>query len=109
VKVFGFMLEANDRRRADWLLEGRIENLYADLRDSAQPMAVLDIEFSLVDENSPNLEMVFQQMYAETIVAESARPHDLVAALSSGMRAILDRLSADLREEVFSAERTEED
>jgi hypothetical protein len=62
--VFDIVLEPNDSRRADWLLEGRGENLHADLRDRDRPAAIVDIGFSLVDETSADLETIFQQIYA---------------------------------------------
>ncbi|MBW2498124.1 MAG: membrane integrity-associated transporter subunit PqiC [Deltaproteobacteria bacterium] len=98
--IFDVVLEPNDSRRADWLLEGRIENLYADLRDRDRPAAIVDIGFSLVDESSPDLATIFQQRYEERIEAESDQAHDLVRAMARGMNSIFERLAADLVETI---------
>jgi len=98
--IFEVVLEPNDPRRADWLLEGRIENLYADKQDTSRTEVILDVEFTLVDENSPELDVVFARMYAEQGVAASASAEDIVRGLTANLRRILERLAQDLHDQV---------
>ena len=94
--IFDVVLEPNDSRHADWLLEGRVENLYADLRDRDRPVAIVDVGFSLVNERSADLETIFQRRYEEKVDAASSRPREIVRAMAQGLNAILERLAVDL-------------
>ena len=95
--LFDVVLDGGGELAPDWLLEGEVHELYADLRRGAVPMAVLSLEFRLLDARSRTPELVFQRRYAESSAAASPQPEALVAAWSELLARVLRALEADLR------------
>ena len=79
---------------ADWLLEGRAHQLYADLRGDT-PASVLSLEFTLLSARS--LEERFRRRYDARIEVPGGEPGKLVEAWSQGLADVLGQLEADLR------------
>jgi ABC-type uncharacterized transport system auxiliary subunit len=95
--LFGAVLDRGGKVAPDWLLEGDVRELYADLRQGVVPSAVLSVEFRLLDARSREPEVTFQRRYSESVAAASPRPEDLVAAWSGSLARILVELESDLR------------
>jgi ABC-type uncharacterized transport system auxiliary subunit len=95
--LFAAVLDRGGDLAADWLLEGEVLELYADLRRGTAPSAVLSVEFRLLDARSHPAEAVFQRRYAESVAAASPEPEALVAAWSELLGRVLTALEADLR------------
>ena len=79
----------------DWLLESRVQRLYADLR--GEPKVVIGARFTLLDSRSTELDVVFRKDYGVTRAAPGQEPAQLVEAWTEAWSAILTSLEADLR------------
>jgi cholesterol transport system auxiliary component len=93
--LFGNVLDPSTPGEADWLLEGDVTLLYADLRSESKPKAVLEIQFSLLDV-APSYEVVFEKRYSVTTDAESTTARAITNAWSKSLAEILSGLEADL-------------
>lgn len=98
--IFSSVIGARDPAQADWLLEGRVGELYADLRDPAAPQAVMQIEFSVLTAQAPKLDVVFQRRYGVEIPAESREPGAILEAWNQALAQILSQFEEDLRNEL---------
>lgn len=86
------------RLEVSYLLEGHIVTLHGDLRNPAQPRAVLEMSFNLVDEKStegPHSLLYKTYRHAEPIAGPEA--DELAAGLSRALAGILSELEGDLR------------
>lgn len=97
--LFAKVLGASEGSLPDWLLEGRVRKLYADLRAGGEPQAVMEIEFMLLDARRRRAEPAFARRYGATIRALARTPEAIHAAWSASLERILASLEADLREE----------
>jgi uncharacterized lipoprotein YmbA len=95
-RLFADVQRGGDRSRARWWLEGRVEALYADLRDPAAPTAVVELELALVDARSPALATRLRERYRAE-VPTSADPAALAEAWSQGLAQAFAELEDDLR------------
>jgi hypothetical protein len=95
--VFASVLDAGERGEPDWFLEGRVMELYGDLRDAALPRAVLAIEYTLIDARSQRLEVAFQRRYRAEVDASAATAENIVAGWNQSLVRILSDLEGDLR------------
>ena len=91
------MLDAAGQERADWLLEGQVTEIYADLRDRDDPSAVIQLEITLLDARSTHLDVAFRKYYGLRVPAADHAPESLRAAWVQAMIQILSDLEADLR------------
>jgi cholesterol transport system auxiliary component len=94
--VFESVIGAADSTRADWLLQGRVGELYSDARRSP-PVAVLAIEYVLIDTNTPKLDVAFRKRYHRERAAADDSPAAFVAALNASLAEVLAELEEDLR------------
>ncbi len=93
--LFTAVVGATDPTVVDWILEGRIQRFYADLR--ADPQVVVEASFTLLDSRSTQLDAVFRSEYGVTRPAAGSEPADLVEAWSGAWAEVLTSLEADLR------------
>lgn len=94
--VFGRVLRAPGAEGADWTLEAQVHRFYVDARDSEAPRTVVEIEFTLIDARSTDLEVVLRRTYAaETEVAEPSGDA-IVAGWSRSLSRLLSDLERDL-------------
>jgi cholesterol transport system auxiliary component len=91
--VFEAVTDAHNTGRVDWLLEGRVNEIYVDVRD--QPRSVLEIEFVLIDARSPSLDERFRKVYRREREAER-RSGEFALALNASLGEILTELEGDL-------------
>ncbi len=96
--LFGRVLDPATPGKPDWLLEGDVSLLYADLRNREEPLAVMEIQFSLLDV-APSYEVVFEGRYSARTEAERATAPAIAEAWTKSLAEILSALEADLREQ----------
>jgi len=95
--IFSDVLDATQMGGVDWMLEGHVKELYADLRDRDAPFAVLQIEYTLLDAHSPTLAIVFRKNYSARVAAASGRVEVIVNGWTEALIQILSELEVDLR------------
>jgi cholesterol transport system auxiliary component len=94
--LFERVLGSRRRGAADFLLETRVEDLYADLRDRSRPAAVVAVEFTLLDARSPRLDVAFHERYAATEPIADLTGAAVAAGLNHALARVLAELEADL-------------
>jgi ABC-type uncharacterized transport system auxiliary subunit len=103
--LFERVLGSRRRGAADFLLETRVEDLYADLRERAQPRAVVAVEFALLDARSARLDVAFQKRYAAEEPIADLTGAAVAAGLNGALARVLAELEADLATALPSAAR----
>lgn len=89
---YAAVLDPGEAGSADVLLEGRVEELYADLRD--EPRVRLALELTLLDARSLGVRL--QRRYAAWRPASGPGPEALAAAWTRALVAVLGDLESDL-------------
>ena len=96
-KIFSAVLGAADSRQTNWVLEAQVDRLYVDLRKAGEPESVIEIEFSMVDSGSQNLNVVFHRVYFASSAVPNQKRESFVAGWREGLSTILTSLESDLR------------
>lgn len=76
-------------------LESVTNELYGDF-STDQPVAVVSMQFYLVDENTANNDIVFSQDYTRRIPVATAEPGALITAMTQAVTEIFTELEHDL-------------
>jgi uncharacterized lipoprotein YmbA len=95
--VFSSVTGASDPSPADWLLEARVHELYADVRDRKAARCVMRMSFKMLDAWSPRLVVAFEETYSAEVEAENRSAEGIAAAWNSALAQILTELEDDLR------------
>jgi ABC-type uncharacterized transport system auxiliary subunit len=81
---------------ADWLLDGFVGALYADMRDPAKPMAVLQITYYLSRDNGGVGAPVWSRGYFKRVPFASSGTEAYVNALNGALTEILAEMTRDI-------------
>jgi hypothetical protein len=95
-ELFIEVLEPGDPGVAEWLLEARVRKLYADVRRGDGPQAVLEIDFSVADDDTAAT--VVQRTYGQAARVGSSEAGAVVLGWDQALSEILSGLGDDLRE-----------
>jgi uncharacterized lipoprotein YmbA len=95
--IFSDALDATQMGEVDWMLEGHVKELYADLRDRDAPFAVLQIEYTLLDAHSPTLAILFRKNYSARVDAASGTAEAIVNGWTEALIQIFGELEVDLQ------------
>ncbi len=94
--LFASVIPMSSHKVADYVLEGAVSSIYGDLRNPAQPGAVVEINFLLLKNSDFDFEIVFQKKYrSETKMRDHGAPF-LIEALNACLKDILASLEKDL-------------
>jgi cholesterol transport system auxiliary component len=93
---FKYVLGPADAQQPNYVLEGAVNALYGDFRNSSQPAAVLELEFFLYNDNSNNSGLVAQKRYLKSIPVNERSPEALVKGWDQALQQIVAALAADL-------------
>ena len=94
--LFANVVEDYSLTRPGLTLEGVVNALYGDFAVDP-PLAVVRMQFFLVDENTRDNEIVFSASYDRSAPIASASAQALVQGLTQGVRETFTALEADLR------------
>jgi ABC-type uncharacterized transport system, auxiliary component len=78
-------------------LEGVVNTFYGDY-SGGQASAVVDMQFFLIDESTPDNDVLFSKNYTQRVPLSQPDPQQLVTALTQGVQAIFTQLESDLAE-----------
>jgi cholesterol transport system auxiliary component len=79
------------------ILEGTVDALYGDFRDSNASKAVLEMEFFLSKESPTKADIVARKRYVKAIALNGRSPEALVRGWNQALSEILTALAADLK------------
>jgi cholesterol transport system auxiliary component len=96
-RQFKYVVGPADQQQPNYVLEGSVNALYGDFRNVNQPAAVLEIEFFLYNENSPNPGIVTQKRYLKSVPLSERSPQALVKGWDQALQEIVAMLVADLK------------
>ena len=83
----------------DYILEGNINSLYWDLRDTKLPIAVMEIRFFLSKNHfTEEPDLIFSKNYKYSFIFENGIYVDLIKASDSCLFEILTKVEKDLKE-----------
>jgi cholesterol transport system auxiliary component len=94
--LFKYVVDPANSMGSDYILAGNINELYGDYRIST-PKAVLGIQFFLIDEMSPNSQIIFMSNYRREATLSDSSPKALVKGWSDALEQILGGLEGDLK------------
>lgn len=94
--LFALVTDMQSSMRPDSILEGRVTELYGDMREKGAEKAVLEIKLFLFENTSPDPTLRFQRTYREEIPLRERSPTALAEGWNEGFREILIALAEDL-------------
>jgi len=103
--LFRKLVPASMAAPADWLIEGRVNKLYADMR-KGPGSAVLEIEWTVRDGSSRDLAVVLNRIYGGSLELEKRSAPAIAEAWAELLTRHLTTFEAHLRE--FFAARTDD-
>jgi ABC-type uncharacterized transport system auxiliary subunit len=84
--------------RPDWRIEGFVHNLYADFSLPGWQTAVLEIEFVVLDAQSPQLDVVLERSYRVLAALRDRKPASVAHGLRDAAKQAFAEFDIDLRE-----------
>jgi len=93
--LFAHIIEPGSMVVPNLTLEGVVNSLYGDYSTGA-PVAVVEMQFFVVDESTAANVIVYSNTYAERIPLDQADPQQLVQAMTKGVQMIFTNLENDL-------------
>jgi cholesterol transport system auxiliary component len=96
-EVFKIVIGGGSQLEPTYVLEGSVNALYGDFRDTGSPKAVLEMEVFLTKGSPVNADVVAQKIYSESIAIAGRSPQALIQGWNRGLEKILTALTADLK------------
>jgi cholesterol transport system auxiliary component len=93
--LFSHIIEPGSMVVPNLTLEGVVNSLYGDYSTDT-PVAVVEMQFFVVNEMTTNNEIVFSQTYLQRIPMIKADPQQLIQAMTKGVQTIFTDLEKDL-------------
>jgi len=94
-RIFAHVLDNYSAAHFDCTLEASILTLHCDYRQKGDPRAIMEIQFTLIDENNVRRAAVFQKKYGAAVQTVGG-PENLVRGYTTCLTNILSQLEADL-------------
>jgi ABC-type uncharacterized transport system auxiliary subunit len=95
-KVFATVSRPGVTASADWVLDGFVSALYADMRDAKQPAAVIEVTYYLSRDDGGTSSPVWSQAYRKQVAVTASATSAYVDALNAALSQILADLARDL-------------
>lgn len=102
-RQFKYVLGPADAQQPNYVLEGSVNALYGDFRNSSQPAAVLELEVFLYNDNSNSSGLVAQRRYLKSVPLKERSPEALVKGWDQALQEIVVALTADLKSMNFNS------
>lgn len=93
--LFAHIIEPGSMVVPSLTLEGVVNSLYGDY-STGTPVAVVEMQFFVVDESTADNAIIFSNTYAQKIPIAQANPQQLVQAMTLGVQNIFTDLEKDL-------------
>jgi cholesterol transport system auxiliary component len=95
---FRTVTDPESTRRAHYVLEASVTELYGDFRPGRVPAAVLAVQFALIDQTGARPKAVLERAIARRVDLPQASPDALVRGYGDALAEILGELSRDLQD-----------
>lgn len=95
-RIFAYVINASSELRPTHRLEGIVNALYGDFRDSGAGRAVAEIEFFLTRQLPAGTEIIIAKRYSKSVPLSRRSPEALVKGWDEALEGILTSLIADL-------------
>jgi len=82
--LFRHVVDRSSSLEADYILEGTVKALCADLRMNGSPKAVLNLQIVLIRDRPPQERIVFRRQYQDIVAVEDSSPDALVSGWNRG-------------------------
>ena len=89
---------AGSKETVFFRLSGKITKLYADLRQSGRPCAVMEIGLLLEKKEGSTFRPVLSETYSRNVPVSSHRPIELIRGWSRGLSGIVRQFTDDVRQ-----------
>jgi cholesterol transport system auxiliary component len=96
-QVFKYVISSSSPLQPSYVLDGTVNALYGDFRNSNAPKAVLEMEFFLTSEIPEKPGILMQKRYAKSIPLSGRSPEALVKGWNQALEEILTSLATDLQ------------
>ena len=104
-QVFKYVISPSSQSQPTYVLEGTVNALYGDFRNSNSPRAVLEMEFFLTSEIPAKAGILMQKRYAKSVPLTGRTPEALVKGWNEALEEILTSLVADLKDATVKGSR----
>jgi len=96
-ELFKYVVGPSNSLQPNYVLEGSINALYGDFRDPNRPVAVLEIEFFLYNQDPAAAGVSLQKRYEKSVPLSEKSPEALVKGWDQALADIVAALVADLK------------
>jgi ABC-type uncharacterized transport system auxiliary subunit len=95
-QLFKHVISSSSQLQPSYVLEGTVNALYGDFRNTNAPTAVLETEFFLNSTIPEKPGIIMQKRYAKSVPLSGRSPEALVKGWNEALEAVLTALVADL-------------
>ena len=96
-QIFKYVISPTNQLQPSYVLEGTVNALYGDFRNTNSPRAVLEMEFFLTSEIPGNPGILMQRRYAKSLPLTGRTPEALIKGWNQALEEILSSLVVDLK------------
>ncbi|SDK83224.1 cholesterol transport system auxiliary component [Maridesulfovibrio ferrireducens] len=93
--IFANVLGPESMGTGEFLLEGVVNSIYGDI-SGPSPKAVINMQFFMLDNSSPEMPIIYSRSFNRDVVAKSATASALVVAMNEGITDIFSELEKDI-------------
>ncbi|HET9918172.1 MAG TPA: ABC-type transport auxiliary lipoprotein family protein [Candidatus Binatia bacterium] len=95
-RIFKYVISASNSQAPSYVLEGTVNGIYGDFKNSNAPAAVIDLEFFLTSDLPAKPGILMQKRYVQSVPVSGRSPEALVKSWDLALEQILAALTADL-------------
>jgi len=103
--LFTHVVGPSEATRPDWRIEGYVHELYADFSRPGKQVAVVEIDFAVLDAHSVQLDVAFSKSYRSISALRDRDPAGVAHGLRGAVHQVFKALNEDLREALPAVER----
>ena len=94
--LFKDVLPVNTLLDAKYLLDSKVIDIYGDYTNPADPRAVLNMQFFLIDDSTDTAKLTYSNVYNQSVPISSRTPGALVEGWNKALKNLLNDFETDL-------------
>lgn len=95
--IFRNVLDSGSVILPDYVIEANIVSLHGDYRNPESPLALIELQFLLVNTSKPESEVVLQKNYVARFPIQEREPESLVAGWNEAFSRIMTHFEKDIQ------------